>query len=505
MKKIKNMNGVLVHLIITAVLGIVFWVIGEVLFPVLTEKMWTPLGIAIYFLIFAVLIMITFFIISATKIDLAKKEIKRNIKDGYAIGAIAMVGVILFSCLFEFLYELGGQEVYEPTSYIFLVDDSGSMEGTEDIRINAIKEVMENSAVKKPYAVYKFADNAEQIKPMGHYNNSDRDNFVFESNGGTEILRSIVTVLEDLKSGKLNNAGNAPKILLLSDGGSSKFGLRSVARKCKDSGVSVSTIGVEGCVESFLQSIADKTGGVFVRCDDVTQLSESFEQAKAMNTDRNLLSERFVYKNDQLYAFLRILFLGLLGIVWSFFKSFIMYDNNNQSKKNIIFSIICCIIGVLIIEFLSGTIFNIKFLRLIFCVFWALTYNTVAFEKKVSEAKYGVAEKIQTGGAGSDSDLNSSLLSEKRNASSTKELSFGGTNNDPGNQTGNPVADPFAGQSVFPNGNSSGSNNGGFVQNPFGGNTPSSPFGNNLSNPFNNNSSSSNPFSDNSSSNPFSK
>lgn len=513
MKLPSNNNGILKHLVITALAGVGFWLIGELLFPALTEKIWTPLGIALYFLIFAALMSIVLFAFLASKADVSTKENKRNIKEGYAIGAIIMAALVLFSCLFEFLYELGGHDSYEPTSYVFLVDDSGSMAGTEDIRVQAIKEVMENNDSDKPYAVYKFSDSAELIKPMSLYRDTDAQSLEFYSSGGTEILGSIKAIVNDFKNGALNGAGNSPKILLVSDGGSSRLGSKSVARLCKKNNISVSTIGVEGCDRSFLTQIADSTGGVFVSCNDVSKLSESLEQAKAMNTERNLLSTRFIYQNDGLYAFLRILFLGLLGIAWSFAKMYLCHDSKDILKKTLIFSIACCTAATLLLEFLSGTFVSIRLLRLIFCVLWAVTYGQIFPKKKGPGAKYGEATGLEGAfGSGTDREKDKHIHSGEDATGSTKTLMF--DSNEGAVQTGTtPIQSPFG--NGVPTGvanthnpfDKSGSNSSGsFSQSPFGGqSSSSSPFGSSGSSPFGNNNSSSNPFgNNNSSSNPFS-
>ena len=48
--------GTFLHILMTAAVGIVFFIIGEALFPLFTNFMWQPLGIALYFLIFALAI-----------------------------------------------------------------------------------------------------------------------------------------------------------------------------------------------------------------------------------------------------------------------------------------------------------------------------------------------------------------------------------------------------------------------------------------------------------------
>lgn len=62
--------------------------------------------------------------------------------------------------------------------------------------------------------------------------------------------------------------------------------------------------------------IADKTGGVYVKAEDVTTLEAAMNQAAVShNTARNLLGYRSAFFLNGLLGVMRIVFIALLGVV----------------------------------------------------------------------------------------------------------------------------------------------------------------------------------------------
>lgn len=369
-----RMHGATLYMLISAVAGIVAWFVGEVLFDILTKKIFTPIGILLYFLIAYIIISLVLAALLIKKLTAA--DFKHKIRSTGKLLFIILLAFLLMTGLFEFLYELGKTEMPEPTSLIFLIDDSGSMEGNEADRVKALNDVMKNN--KLPFAVYSFTNHAQQLRNMGFYSATlTEQDLSFQSDGGTEIIASINDVLRDLEQGSIKNAGLSPKILLVSDGGSSSFGLRSMTKSCRKQMVSVSSIGMIGSSEGLLKRIAEATGGVYVSCADVTALGTDLTKAVASNTDRNLLSERIVYNHNGLYAVLRILFLSMMGLVWSLMKTMLLSEEKNLRKKAFIYSFMLCVFGALIVEFGAAAGISIVLLRLLFDVLWTITYGTL--------------------------------------------------------------------------------------------------------------------------------
>lgn len=382
----------LVYFAVSAGIGLIYGSIGELfLFNLFTEKIYTPIGIALYFLIFGLIIVCINSFIAFFRMDQSSKANAQNRNDTYKVVAIAMAVLFVFSALFEFLYELGKQALPVPTSYIFLIDDSDSMSGTEQIRTDAIRDIMTNSKNDIPYAVYKFSTSAQALKTMAKYKSGDESSIVFMSDGGTDILGGVRFVLDDIENNRLDAAGNYPRIVLLSDGASSSAGMRSVAKECIDNGVAISSVGTGYCDEAYLQKLANLTGGSYVYSTDASNLADSMEQAISQNASRNLLSSRFVSKADGLYCFLRLLFLTLLSLVWTFIKVYSGQNERSIDRKNFSISLAGCLAGTLCIEFMSQTAFNIHVLRILFCVFWAFMIGELIKKTGITKVDLSVS------------------------------------------------------------------------------------------------------------------
>lgn len=496
----KQKNRLFLHMLITGIMGAIFWIISELLLVPLFYKIWTPLAMAIYFLAFSVFIFILFVIFSFIKGDYNDSLEKRkgDTKRGYITVLIFMVILFFVTGLFEFIYEQNFYTLSRPTSYLFLIDDSGSMSVNDknNERPKAISAVMADENDME-YAVYKFTDNAELIKPMSYYQPNDIQQIQFDSDGGTNILGGIQTVKDDILSDRIPRVGDHPRILLLSDGESSRDKANKILKECVDNNISISTVGFGDCDEAFLKTIAARTGGAYVYCDSAETLKDKIEGVIAAYSDRNLLSERYVPKIDWLYAVMRILFLSLMCVLWSFIKVQSLSEFSQLFWKAIRLSIICCIIANILLEILSALYFPIGGARLIFCILWATTLG-----RFVAKSKFKAQMKPIEGIANNSSGINDLDKDNLNNASKTApgvdRIVFGSP--DPQD---NQTDDPPVNENRFANnpGGGFGSKNG----NPFsakgstgGFNTTPSSFG---SNNFKNNSNSS--FGSSQKNNPF--
>ena len=76
---------------------------------------------------------------------------------------------------------------------------------------------------------------------------------------------------------------------------SAKIVFECFERTCEN-GVSVSTVGLSDADDTLMTMIADKTGGVYVKAEDVTTLEAAMNQAAVShNTARNLLGYRSAF------------------------------------------------------------------------------------------------------------------------------------------------------------------------------------------------------------------
>lgn len=362
------------YITVTIVLGFAYWLVGEGLLSFMKNNVYSPLKIAAYFTLFFIAEAIALTVLSFYKRDWSNTNNRKNKTGSIKTVAIVLCIFSIITFLFEFLYELGKQAIPEPTSIIFLMDDSSSMASTEGERISAVEDVMSNRFADYPYAIYTFSDDATMIRPMGKKDSGSVADLSLASSGGTDIITSVHTVLDDFENGKLSGAGNYPKILLISDGQSYSIGFKKLVKRCISDKITISCIGIEGCNHNYMQKIANNTGGVFVYCSDTSLLAPSMAESMNNSTSRDLLSERIMFNHNGLYAFLRIAFLSIMGVLWSFMKFLLSDDDNSTAYRTFICSTLLCTGSSVFLEIgFAYSLLPASMLRLIFCICWAFT------------------------------------------------------------------------------------------------------------------------------------
>lgn len=237
----------------------------------------------------------------------------------------AFVLMIFLSLLFEFLYsnislKAKGQDF---SSYLFVVDNSGSMDNTDPdgIRYQAIDKLLGNKDSKFEYAIYKFSDSTELAREMSPIDNSIKEQEIVNA-GGTQIANALRTVLEDIQSGKMV-LGNDSRVILLSDGqatdvdSSNMDEYNKMLEQFKEQDITISTVGMTHKADtSLLMHTAESTGGMFVSVDNVEQLEQEMKQmVEETEEDRSLLKASTEDNINWLFVVLRVLFIICLGII----------------------------------------------------------------------------------------------------------------------------------------------------------------------------------------------
>lgn len=314
-------------LVLTIAAGLVVWLIDTVLYRLLQDYLWRPLLIALLFLVCVLLICALILLISKKNTYFEDEFLFLHSGAAVFIG-LAVCCVVVFACsmLFEFIYDRESQTVTEATSYIFLIDQSGSM-ATNDPdfeRYSAVEEVLSGQSQDFPYAVYAFSTSLIPLKEMAPISSGPID-WGEPEGSGTAIIRSLTELKDLIDNGNLN-MGAHPRVILLSDGYATDTGFFSNEKAiCSDyaaSGISISTVGLGNSVDTdLMQSIASRTGGVYLHVDNAGQLSPAMLSAATTFAGRDLLSVRIMGSGNALYAFLRILFLFLLGAMITFAKA----------------------------------------------------------------------------------------------------------------------------------------------------------------------------------------
>lgn len=97
-----------------------------------------------------------------------------------------------------------------------------------------------------------------------------------KASGGTNIASGLSMAIDSLKVSLGTKA-----IILLSDGhdnAESKARINSVLAEATANQITVYTIGLEGCDESYLQNISSQTGGQFIMVNNVAELNSIYQE-----------------------------------------------------------------------------------------------------------------------------------------------------------------------------------------------------------------------------------
>lgn len=245
---------------------------------------------------------------------------------GYLL--IGTLGVLLLSSLLEFLYELSPKhKEIEATSYIFILDESGSMSMNDPngLRYQAIPEIMKEENAGFPYRVYTFSDDTQIAREMGPLDD-EYNEIPIKNDGETTIFGTVIKVLNDYKN-RVWDGGANPKIIFLTDGAATDLSkdflwfkgnmpeFTSALEEYSELGINISTVGLGSVDREVMRKMAETTGGVFVSIQNASDLGAAMKTAATSYSDRNLLSIRYMKHLDKIYGVVRILFLSIIGMV----------------------------------------------------------------------------------------------------------------------------------------------------------------------------------------------
>lgn len=376
------------------------WVfLGGLIYSYCLGAIWTPLLIAIYVTGLALSLFLAI-VVSNILGKNAKPSSSAYTKTLITIGAI-----FLCTMLFEFLYELEPQKVKntKPTSYIFLIDDSGSMSGNDPdlLRNDAIYDVLQDCNRNFPYAVYSFDDSCKQISPIAPASSASKKNYGFSNGGGgTDIIGAIEYVLNDIKNGRLQ-AGAAPRILLLSDGLSPDFNYNTIISECQSRNVSISTVGFGSADKYLLENIANDTNGAFVWVEDINNITNAMSSVASsyLNQSRNLLSYRPELSYSFWYGLLRTVFMLILGAGFILIKVF-MFSTFDEKNIALYTFIVLAVLGATCLEVgINALGFLPIYMRTVMCVSFAFLLGS---SKETEMTNFGTVKSwdASSGGMG---------------------------------------------------------------------------------------------------------
>lgn len=276
--------------------------------------------------------------------------------------AIGIAAVFFLTMLLEYLYELNPkQKMIEPSSYIFVIDESGSMGGNDPkgLRYDAIREIMDSLENTLPYMVYAFSSEPRVLRDMGTLV-SDEPEIPVTCDGATSIRETTLRILQDYKE-KRWNGGDNPKVIFLTDGYATDLDngflwfkgnvpeFNAALEEYSDLGINISTVGLGSVDKELMKKMAETTGGVFISVDQATDLAAAMKTAATSYSERDLLSVRYMKHMNKLFGFLRILFLSLIGMLIGGLLT-LAYMDDSSIPLIIVNSAVGSIIGSILLE-----------------------------------------------------------------------------------------------------------------------------------------------------------
>lgn len=341
-------------LVASLVAGAMAWAIDMVIYHALIDVWSRPVLIGVMFLVLAVVVSAAVLAASKAKRGFDEEFLFLQSTGAIVLGlAVTAVAVFAVALVLEWIYDRQFAEMPEPTSYIFLLDESSSMEDNdpEKLRYAAVDQVMSGLQTAAPYAAYCFADTTVLCRAMGPY--AAGEEVPWQALGGGTMLRGgLERILSDLESGTLAG-GEAPLVVMLSDGYFGDIGgLRSaddLLKRFASAGIRISTVGLGSYDRSVLERVANRTGGVHLAVEEAPELAAAMKTAVSGQASRDLLSVRPMTANEPLYGILRVLFLTLLGGMMAFARA-MACARMNAHGLILIVGAVAALLGALLLE-----------------------------------------------------------------------------------------------------------------------------------------------------------
>ncbi|MCD7949279.1 MAG: VWA domain-containing protein [Erysipelotrichaceae bacterium] len=360
---------------------------------------WRPLAIGIRIFVFVLIVMMVVFIFSLINGNLGFSHYSIGMNLGLLL--IGLVIVLVISTILEGIYEINfyTNTYSEPSSYVFIIDNSGSMSTSDPdaLRYAAIEDIISNKDNSFPYAIYSFSDSVTCIREVAA-KSEGLDEYEPINSGGTAIKGTLQQLLSDYKDGTLTGLGDNPKFLLLSDGYATDIGVFSnISSTLKDyvkNNITISTVGLGNTDDDLMQQIALDTGGVYIDIDDAKDLESAMSTAITDTSDelyqRHFFKYRHVLKLDTLYAFMHIIFTAIIGMLISVLSLFAT-GRDNDKKIVFISGIVTSVIGALLLELginaigLPASVMTIIYLLLVGAV--CINHETIETNYHLNKAE----------------------------------------------------------------------------------------------------------------------
>lgn len=334
--KSKKFNVILVVTTLVAALlaGKVASLLHESLLTAWGNSGWGgPLAVGLSFGIFLVIVGLAV-LLTSNLMGTYRADVVTGRNSRLRVFSYIMLGVIammLVMGLLEFLYECSFTSAPKepPATYVFMIDDSGSMQGNDpdEMRYQVIEELLKDQRSDTRYTVYTFSDYAKLVVPMQTVAEGF-PSYPAPAYGLTYLRDCMEMVMDDYEKG-IWTADGAIKVILITDGipndlygdcTMDDFSLFiPVLDRFRNHGIAFNAVGVRYAADEMMTEMANYTGGTYVKIDNAAALVEAVSDAtdsiKVQRVARTLLTKRTEEDHDWLYALIRIVSITFSAVI----------------------------------------------------------------------------------------------------------------------------------------------------------------------------------------------
>lgn len=259
----------------------------------------------------------------------------------------------------EFIYELDisvGSGDLSASTYVFVVDDSGSMytNDPQNQRYTAIQSILENESSDTQFAVYAYGGNVintQALTTVGAGVPALSPSIEIDG-GSTNTKLVLETVRDDFKS-KLLPTGGSPAVMLLTDGYANDIPLVAfdqdldpLLQEFNSMGITVHCIGFGSPNMEQLEYIAAETGGQAKMVQQMGHLRNSIDTVLTGGS-RTLLTQR--QWPSIIHVIMRVFFITLFSLMVGLASMF-CYGCSLSCKPILIGSAIAGFLAGLLLE-----------------------------------------------------------------------------------------------------------------------------------------------------------
>ena len=346
-------------LLICALLaGLIGFIIAELLYRVLLDRIPDFLVVGLCFFVFAAAIVGAVFLADRVGDGVFPKK-RKNM---WILPALP-VAFLIIGMLCQLIYGLNMGKVtpLQIDDYLLVIDNSTSMQSTDpqNRRLQASTDLVKSLTPMNNVGLIRFDRDAVITAPLAAADAEQKEkigqaiNGILSDVGYTEIGVAVQAAIDHFKNA--GTPGRERSILLITDGESnSRVDIDKIAEQCKAENIRVHTVGMK-LRSSFLAQLAGETGGRYYTTDNMEALSGILTNIKNDGDRRNLLDMRSSLSRDKaFYGIWRVFTLLILSMVLHL-AVLIVSDDKNETRSFIIQGILTGIGAGLAIEL--GTYF----------------------------------------------------------------------------------------------------------------------------------------------------